>query len=236
MQLDKELIKKNFKKSFLTYEDNAFAQKESAKVLIDQIKSRYFKNILEIGSYSGYLTNLAIDNLNCAKYVALDIVEESEFAVKKINPKIEFYNCDIENFQSESKFDLILSNASLQWCNSFENTVKKIKSLLSVEGMCALSIFQKGNLKEIKEIFGIGLNYPTLSEIKKMFSYGAKIIELDKTIKFPNGLEAIKHLKKTGVNSLKKNGLPISEFKAGLEILEKKYNNQITYKSVIIID
>ena len=236
MQLNKNLIKNNFKKNVLTYEQNAIAQKESAHRLISLINRKNFNKVLEIGSYSGLLTRLAIDNINCQSYLALDIVEESEFAIKKINPKIDFLNCDVEEFNTSDKFDLILSNASLQWCNSLSDTVKKLKSYLNEDGIMALSIFQEGNLDEIKDAFGVGLNYPNLNEIKNIFSKRAKIVELDKILQFATPVEILKHLKYTGVTSLNNNRLPVSTLKKGIKILKEKYNNKITYKSVIIID
>ena len=236
MQLNKNLIKTNFKKNFLTYEQNAIAQKESAHRLISLINRKNFNKVLEIGSYSGFLTRLTIENINCQSYLALDIVEESEFAIKKINPKIDFLNYDVEEFNTSDKFDLILSNASLQWCNSLPDTIKKLKSFLDEKGIMALSIFQKGNLNEIKDAFGVGLNYPNLKEIKNMFSKRAKIIELDKVLQFATPVEILKHLKYTGVTSLNNNRLPVSNLKEGIKILKEKYNNKITYKSVIIID
>ena len=236
MELDKNLIKNNFKKCLLTYEDNAIAQKQTANKLISLIKGRKYDNVLEIGSYSGYLTHLAIENLTIRNYSAIDIVDESEFLVKRINRNIKFYNYDIEEFKTSEKFDLILSNASLQWCSSLPKVIKKIKSYLSLGGVLAISIFQEGNLFEIKDAFNVGLDYPTIDKIKKLFSNTANIVEVDREIKFENPIEILKHLKLTGVNSLKKDILSIPQIKSGLRTLEEKYNNKITYKSVIIID
>lgn len=236
MELDKNLIKNNFKKSFLTYEENAIVQKECASKLISLLGHKSFDDVLEVGSYSGYLTRLAIENINCRRYSAMDILEESEFAVKKVNPSIKFINCDVENFSSNEKYDLILSNASLQWCDSIKNVIKKLKSNLKTDGLLAVSIFQKDNLFEIKDAFGVGLKYPSMNEIRRIFSVGAKIIELNKTLEFNNPLEILKHLKYTGVNSVRKNDFSFLKIKSALKILEEKYNNKITYKAVIIID
>lgn len=236
MELDKEFIKQNFKKSFLTYEDNAHIQKETADKIVSLIKGKNFNKVLEIGSYSGYLTRLLDKNITYLNYSAIDIVEESEFVVKKINKNINFYNCDVENFETKEKFDLIISNASLQWCQSLKNTIEKLKSYLASEGKIIVSVFAEGNLYQIKNSFNIGLDYPDIKEIKNIFSKNAKIIEITKDICFDNPYEILKHLKKTGVNSIRKTRLSLIETKKGLKILEKEYNNTITYKPVIIID
>ena len=119
--LDKELIKKKFIKSLLTYNSNAFVQKIMADELIELLNNKKYKNILEIGSYTGILTEkLVLKNPDFENYTAVDIISQAKKYVNKINNKIEFINADIENFKTDKKFDLIIANASLQWCdNSF---------------------------------------------------------------------------------------------------------------------
>ena len=66
--LDKNLIQKKFEKSTSTYNDNAIVQKHMAVELINLIKKKNFENILEIGSYTGILTQIAIEKFNFKNY------------------------------------------------------------------------------------------------------------------------------------------------------------------------
>ena len=73
--LNKSLIKNKFSKSLSSYDKNAVVQKLMAEFLISKLKNKKFNKILEIGSYTGILTKLALQNLSFEKYVALDIVD-----------------------------------------------------------------------------------------------------------------------------------------------------------------
>mgnify|MGYP003289725060 CR=1 FL=1 len=233
--LNKNLIEEKFKKSIETYDDNAIIQKIMAKKLISLINKKDFENILEIGSYSGILTRIAIEKFNFQNYLALDIVDSFE-KIKNLSPKIKFQQIDVENFKTKEKFDLIIANASLQWCNNFENTIKNLKSYLTNGGILAITTFASDNFFEIRNSFNTSLNYKTIQELEKIFSSNAKIIQEIHAMQFNSPNELLKHLKLTGVNAINKNAFSLKEIKKGLEIIEKEYQNKLTYKPVYIID
>ncbi len=231
--LDKDLIKKNFKKGLVSYEDNAVIQKKMASCLAYLIPKRKYNKILEIGSYNGFLTKELIKKTDFNSYYALDIVDSFDY-IKNLSSKISFINCDIEDFSTQEKFDLIVANASLQWCNDFEKTIEKLKSFLNNGGILALSTFASDNFIEIKESFGIGLDYLNENEIKRIFPNS--LIENKKDVlKFHSSRELLKHLKLTGVNSIKRNGFKYRELKEKLKILEEKFDNKLTYSSVYVV-
>lgn len=232
---DKNLIKKRFQKSINSYSNNALIQKKMAQKLLSLINKNNFKDIFEIGSYSGVLTKNAIEKFDFESYLALDIINSFDY-IKNLSPKISFIQADIENFTTNQKFDLILSNASLQWCNDFSSVIKKIKSFLNENGILLISIFQEDNFFEIKKSFNMGLKYPKEDEILNLFSKNVKFFKEEYSIQFENSFELIRHLKNTGVNALNKSQISISEFKKGLKILNDVYQNKITYKPLYILD
>ena len=197
------LIKEKFEKSINTYDKNAIVQKEMADKLISLINKKDFDSILEIGSYTGLLTKKVIQNFNFKNYLALDIVDSFDF-IKNLNSKIEFKLADINNIKLDQKFDLIITNACLQWCDDLNSTLNRLKSNLNHKGILAFTTFGIDNLKEIKEVFSLSLNYLSKDEIKKILP-DAIIIEQTRTLEFKNAVEALRHLKLTGVNSLRKN-------------------------------
>ncbi|MBQ8475939.1 methyltransferase domain-containing protein [bacterium] len=231
--LDKELVKKNFKKSIITYPDNAKIQLEIAQKLASFV-SGHFDNILEIGSYSGFLTKELVRKLEFKNYLALDIINSYD-CIKNLDSRITFLQGDIEEIELKNKFDLIVSSSSLQWCADFKNTIKKLKSYLTPGGRLLIAIFGKKKLYQIKEVFGISLNYPDISELRGLFSPDAKIIEELKTLQFQNPREVLRHLKYTGVNSLKNNKTYL-EIKESLKILSNEFQNRLTYNPLYIID
>ena len=231
--LDKELIKSKFQKSLPTYQNHALLQLEMAQKLAKYIDKDY-ENILEIGSYSGFLTKEIINKISFKNYTAIDIIDSFEY-IKKLSPKIKFILSDIEEIKLKEKYDLIISSSSLQWCNDFSKTIEKLKKSLSKNGRIMIAVFGKKNLYQIKEIMNISLNYPDIKEIKKLFSKDAIIFEEIKTLQFNSSKDVLSHLKYTGVNAVK-NNTSYSKIKEFLKIIDEKYQNQLTYNPLYIID
>ena len=233
--INKETVYKKFEMRIDDYSENAAAQKKMAEKLVSLLPRKRFSSILEIGSYSGLLTSVVAQKIKYDNYLALDIVKKSEEYLKKIDDNIEFLNCDIEDFEQKRKFDLIISNASLQWCADFEGVIKKLRSMLKPEGIIAVSIFSPDNLREIKEVFGVSLFYPDETLLKKVFGEGAVIKAEEIPLKFISSLEVLRHLKYTGVNSLSLSPLSYREIKERLERLNSKFDNTLTYCPVYVI-
>ena len=233
--LDKKLIEEKFAASIDFYDENAIIQNLMADKLLSLINRKSFKNILEIGSYSGVLTKKIVEKFEFDSYLALDIVDSFD-KIKNFSPKIKFQQVDVEKFETNEKFDLIIANASLQWCNDFSGTIDKLKSYLSKGGIIAITTFASDNFYEIRETFNVSLKYLTIKELESIFSPCATIIQEIHTLCFKNPRDLLKHLKLTGVNAISKNSLNYIQIKNSLKIIEEKYQNKLTYKPVYIID
>jgi len=233
--LDKDLIEEKFKNSINFYDDNAIIQEKMAEKLVSLIKQKKFNNILEIGSYSGILTKKIIEKFDFENYLAIDIVDSFE-KIKNLSPKINFQKADVEAFEIDEKFDLIIANASLQWCNDFNFVIKKLKSFLNSNGILAFTTFVNDNFYEIKDVFNVSLNYKSINELEDMFSENAIIIQEIYTLQFKSAFELLKHLKLTGVNAILEKCINFVELKKMMKALEDKYANKLTYKPVYIIE
>ncbi|MBR1617465.1 malonyl-ACP O-methyltransferase BioC [bacterium] len=227
--LDKQKIQKNFQKSLETYEENALVQNSMAKKICQLIPSKKFNKILEIGSYTGLLTKKIVAKTEFEDYLAIDIIDSSCYATK-ISPKIRFQKADIEFFTTQDKFDLIVSNASLQWCESFEKVIKKIISFLAPSGVFVFSVFGERNFIEIKDVFNLQLNYPSPENILKI-NNNIQIKEEIMKLKFENPLELMRHIKLTGVNSLSSKRIT----KKQLQMLQEKHNCSLTYHPMYVV-
>lgn len=233
--LDKKLIEEKFKNSIDCYDENAIIQDLMAKKLLSLINQNEFENILEIGSYSGVLTKKIVEKIEFSSFLALDIVNSFD-KIKGLSNKISFIQADIEKFKTDKKFDLIIANASLQWCNDFKSTINKLKSFLNENGILAITTFASDNFFEVRNAFNVSLKYQTIDELENIFSPKAKILQEIHTLQFKDSKDLLKHLKLTGVNAISKNTLNFKEIKNGLRIIEEKYQNKLTYKPVYIID
>ena len=239
--IDKSLVKKRFKKSLKTYDENAIVQKKMAKELVNLLPKKEYNKIFEIGCATGILTKEIADKLIFSELYLNDIVEESKKYVQEIYKECNFIAGDIENIDLNKKYNLIISNACLQWCPNIEETLSKLINALDDDGILAISIFGEDNLKEIKSIFNIGNEISSISSMENFLNTQKIIIKKENKIKidFETPMEVLKHLKYTGTNAIKE----IKLTKTKLKDFEQKYkenytqNNKVylTYNPIYII-
>ena len=203
--MNKELIKKRFGRKLKEYNENARIQKRMAEKLIKMLSSNYeCSEVLEIGCGTGLLTELAVNNISFQKYTAIDIVPECEEYIKSVNADIEFISGDIEAYiVSEKKYDLIISNASLQWINNLPDFINRLTEKLNDGGILLFSSFGMENFREIFYVTGKSLSYLSKKEYEKHLEKFNPIIDEEVWVMaFKTPKEILKHIQNTGVNAL----------------------------------
>lgn len=225
--MNKELIKQRFSRKLNLYNENARIQKQMAEKLINMAipfpVERRFEDILEIGCGTGLLTELADKKLDYKNYIALDIVPECKKHIEKIDSNIKFISNDIESYIEISKtFDLIISNASLQWIESLPQFINKLVSKLNPNGKLLFSTFGKENFREIYFVLGKTLTYFSKSELQeKLKNWSPQIEEEVRVMAFKTPKDVLKHIQNTGVNALSQE----TWTKKDLVNFEKEYNS-----------
>ena len=201
--IDKNLIHDRFAKNLESYNEHAKIQKRMAERVMSFVKNKSPKTILELGCGTGFLTKLIKENLNYENFTAIDIVGECKSYINSIDSNIEFIPYDIEEFlKTESRtYDLIISNASLQWVEDFEGVINSLKEHLNPNGELIFSTFGKENFREIYHILGTTLNYFSIQELQQMFP-SAEIVPEIHIMAFENAKEVLRHLQNTGVNAI----------------------------------
>ena len=223
--INKELIKQRFKRKLNLYNENARIQRQMAERLIEfiPIDKKGKTSILEIGCGTGLLTRLAVNKFSFLSYTALDIVEECRDFIKNINPEIEFISNDIEEFidNTDKTFDIIISNASLQWIENLTEFIEKLVKKLNPNGKLIFSTFGKENFREIYYVLGKTLNYNSPKELEsKLYSHQPTIEEEVRIMAFNTPKDVLKHIQNTGVNALSQEVWT----KKDLINFEKEYN------------
>lgn len=224
--MNKELIKKRFGRKLKEYNENARIQKRMAEKLISMLSQTQKENssdILEIGCGTGLLTEYSVNNLSYKNYTAIDIVPECEEYIKSINNEIDFVSGDIEEYivSDNKKYDLIISNAALQWIDNLTGFVDKLTDKLKDNGILLFSSFGTENFREIFFVTGKTLPYLSKKEYEeKLEKYNPIIEEEAWVMAFRTPHEVLKHIQNTGVNALS------SEIwtKRDLMNFEKEYN------------
>lgn len=222
-----------------TYAKHAIVQERMRHKIISILnihQLRDFRHIFEFGAGNLELTSLLSKLLRYDAYVCNDINDYH------INPSllsgISYHIFDMANIQESSlysmKFELIVSNATLQWLD-FEKTMYNLKHMLSPNGWCILSTFGEKNCYEIRASTNYGLEYVNLEDMKKILSKYFEILYLEDEIfklHFPTPIEVFRHLKLSGVNALHK-GAYLS--KTMLMAYDNSFGNTLTYHPVYML-
>ena len=198
-----------FYKNFTTYDNNAIVQKKVAANLSEYIKndislSGNMNKIIELGCGTGIFTKEFLSNFTPKHLTLNDFFDVREY-LKNLNYN-EFIQGDIEII-TLPKADIIISSSAFQWVSSFE---KLINNISASTNNLAFSIYTKGNLKEIYEHFNISLNYLENEEIHQILRKKFKNITSKKEtiiLEFNTPLEALRHLKNTGVTGFQKTSI-----------------------------
>lgn len=238
--MNKDLIQKRFSKNLNTYSEHARIQKQMAEKLFSFLQKTEFGNILEIGCGTGFLTEIASKNLQYNSYIANDIVEDCKIYIDKLGGNIDFASGDIEDFlkTNTDNFDLILSNAVLQWIDKPEEFIESLFNRLNKGGTLLFSIFGTENFREIYHVLGKTLSYFSINEWKeKLGKYSPSLEEEVRVLAFKSPKDILKHLQLTGVNAIEEAKWTKTDFKK----FENGYNNfcsnipTLTYHPIYVL-
>lgn len=209
MAIDKDLVRRRFSKAAHTYDQEAAVLKDIAtemcRILHHAVGGHPVSRILEIGCGTGIYTSMIQKTLHPERLHINDISPEMGLIAKSLVPNAAFICGDAETVRFPDNLDLITSCSAMQWLADLDTFLKKCHGSLAPGGLLVFSTFGKDNLTEIRSITGTGLDYPTLEELEKGLYAAGLSTTLSKQenirIWFPSPLDAIRHLKKTGVTA-----------------------------------
>ncbi|EFP6594665.1 malonyl-ACP O-methyltransferase BioC, partial [Campylobacter jejuni] len=168
--------------------------------ILKDLKISHFEKVFEFGCGRGELSKKLQNFITFDEYVKNDILDFKENSSILIFDMNEIAKQDL----SKEKFDLIVSNATLQWLD-LKRIIPSLRDMLNQNGILLLSTFAEQNLKEIKQSTGFGLNYFSLNELEQIFKVYFNEVKITQELiklSFDNALDVFRHLKLSGVNSL----------------------------------
>ena len=115
---------------------------KSGRRMANRLEVREAKRILDLGCGTGNSTKILKDKFPDAMVIGADNSDEMLAKAKKTHPDIEFIHLDVGGDLGEvkGKFDIVFSNACLQWIPNHEILLPKLMSLLRQGGVLAVQI------------------------------------------------------------------------------------------------
>jgi malonyl-CoA O-methyltransferase len=205
-------VKRFFNNAAKSYNSSAEIQKIIAKELASMLnKKKAYKNILEIGTGSGFLTENLFLDLSFDKYIHIDIAYDFLKTFKNSDKhmnKMEYINADVEFLPLKNNvFDLLLSSSTLQWLENPKITIFDLINGLKNTSEFYFSIFGEGTFFEMKEISKI-TGFGSVMDMKNSEFYKSILSKIpnisydiavkDYIINYNSVIEFLKHHKKTG--------------------------------------
>ena len=249
METNKQLIRRRFGRNFAQYHRTAQVQKvlcSRLAELIDQHITEPPARAMEIGTGTGFLTSLLLGRYPNSAWFLNDIADESQtfLAPYTTGCRTSFIPGDAELIALPDKLDLVASASTVQWFDDLAAFTRRVHESLLPGGILAFTTFGPDNFNEIKTLTGEGLDYLTLEEFRIMLSQqGYEIVESSQytvRLAFDTPGDVLRHIKATGVNSLRPVRWGIERFTR----FEQEYRDlfattegrvQLSYHPILII-
>lgn len=113
--------------------------------LANSLNCENVNSVLDIGCGIGNSTAVLAKKFPCAEITGVDNSEDMLETAKKENPGIEFIKLDAENEigKIKNRYDIVFSNACIQWIPNHRKLLKELFSLLHNGGTLAVQIPQQ---------------------------------------------------------------------------------------------
>lgn len=248
----KDYIRQRFARAAHSYDHYAHVQRQAAEWLMDSLPEKPGK-ILEIGCGTGSLTMLLGQRFPLSQITALDFAETMvDQARVKVgdSERICFHCADAEDFirTTAERYDLVISNATLQWFDDLPGTFAHLGRLLTQEGVVALSLFGPGSFQELAEAMRevvdplIRLPAQSFCASRDAEAMARKVftdVELTTRMvhrEYDTFFDILDHIKKTGTGGYHENVPHLSKsLLNGLaEWFAKRGGNAITYEIFVL--
>lgn len=217
--IDKTLVAERFDAARHSYDDNAEAQALIAGYLANLLRdkdtqailARPAATVLEIGCGTGLLSRRILAMKPAASLLYWDICPQPP---QDIAPEA-YTRCDAETAIRDvpaSSLDLIVSSSTMQWFNSPERFVIHALRALRPGGVLALSTFGRANMNETARASGVGLHLADAGVWRHAIASMPEaecilVRELAMQCRFPDALHALRHMSRTGVNAITREGV-----------------------------
>lgn len=213
--IDKQLVRRRFRRALPTYAGHAEVQRRMAARLVAMLENagaaRHLGRVFEFGCGSAMLTALLFERHSADAFFANDLVAESrafvEQAVAGRNAgRLEFLPGDVEQLDPlPANLDLAVSNATVQWLHDPAQFFERLAASMKPGGLVLFSTFGMENMREIAALAEAALPYRSIGEIAALASGSFELVEIEDEIvrqEFDTPEAVLRHIRETGVNGV----------------------------------
>ena len=209
IQMNKELIAKQFSRASGTYTQEARVQAGIAVNMAAKL-ARHLDapcpRALEIGCGTGIYSRIVFQRFRPHRFWLNDLSGDMAQACADLlcQPGVSFLPGDAELIELPQQLRLLTSCSTFQWFEHLDAFFQKAHALLADDGIFAFSTFAPGNLEEIRQLTGNGLNYRPLSSLKHALEPDFRVLHAEEEeirLHFPSPRQVLRHLKLTGVSN-----------------------------------
>lgn len=210
----KAAIRRKFSRAATTYDEHANVQKEAAEQLAARLPETTPATILELGCGTGNYTRLLTDRFPTSRLTALDFSAAMlAVARAKVHEEPVTFHCqDAEVFLKNTRdsYDLITSNATMQWFDDLARAAGLIAEQLNPGGTFLATIFGPEGLQELHDGLaavnpgGVTLpidSFPDQTRLQEIFSAHFSQVEIEewRLLRcYPTLNDLLRHIRRTG--------------------------------------
>ncbi len=210
MLIDKEQIRRRFERAAATYDRQAVIQERVAARLLALLAAHgpaAPRRVLEIGCCTGLLTRQVLERHDTiTEMVVNDLVDSFRSRVlercNRPGTTLRFLAGDIEQVPLPGHFDLVISSSTFHWFHDLAAVLARLRRHMEREGCLAFAMYGPGNLREIRQLTGIGLEYPDVGALRAMVERHFRVVACEErleTLVFADAMAVLQHLRQTGV-------------------------------------
>lgn len=158
--IDKRRARRSFERAAGDYDRVAVLQREIADRLLERLDYIRLEpqRILDLGTGTGYAIDALHRRYRKAQVIALDFAHGMLLQARRRGRWLRRPRCVCADAESlplaDGSLDLVVSSATLQWCNDLERAFGECLRVLRPGGLLMFTTFGPGTLAELRDAWG----------------------------------------------------------------------------------